>query len=120
MLQAVRRECPECRVVLTRYDWSRLWWVSSGLSGRLVQPCHECGTMLRLSAMHLLSVIGALGLLGASAALVMSGRPVLLIAALVSAILMLVGVLGTRVERAARPRIADQVAVPTLDRPPPS
>jgi CHASE2 domain-containing sensor protein len=120
MLQAIRRECPECRVTLTRYEWSRLWWVSSGLSGRLVQPCAECGTVLRLSSMHLISILGALGLIGASVALFILGWPALLVAALVFAILMLAGVLGTRVERAEKLKVTDQVAVPSLDRPPPS
>ena len=98
---SVRRECPECHVTLSRYEWSRLWWVSSGFSGRLVQPCAECGTMLRLSAMRLISLFGALGLTASSVALLTIGSPAILIGALVCALVMLGGVMGTRVEKAA-------------------
>ena len=99
MIGTVRRECPECRVTLTRYEWSRLWWVSSGLSGRLVQPCRECGTVLRLSAMRLISLLGALGLTASSIALVSLSSSSFLVAALVCALVMLGGVMGTRVEK---------------------
>ena len=57
------RQCPQCGVRLTRYEWSRLWWMSSGMSGKLVQPCQECGTKLRLSSMALVSAVAALGLI---------------------------------------------------------
>ena len=30
------RQCPECGVKLTRYEWSKLWWMSGLMSGRLV------------------------------------------------------------------------------------
>ena len=55
-----RRQCPECRVTLTRYEWSKLWWMSSMMSGRLVQPCPDCGARLRMSAMVLLSTTSAM------------------------------------------------------------
>jgi hypothetical protein len=86
-------------VTLTRYEWSRLWWVSSGLSGRLVQPCQECGALLKLSTMRLLTMVSALALILTSAAMfqVGSSQP-LLVLALACAVTMLGGVLGTRVE----------------------
>ena len=99
MLHAIRRDCPECHVVLTRYQWSRLWWMSSGLSGRLIQPCTECGALLKLSAMRLLSLCGALALIGTSMAMFVYGpSPLWLALALVCALTILAGVLGTRVE----------------------
>jgi len=68
------------------------------MSGRLVQPCSECGALLRLSVMRLLTAGGALGLLGSSVALVATGEDVLLVPALVCSILMFVGVISARVE----------------------
>jgi hypothetical protein len=103
MFQAIRKDCPECHVVLTRYQWSRLWWMSSGLSGRLVQPCSECGAQLKLSAMRLLSLIGALALIATSGVMFVGGATSLLLAvALICTLTMLVGVLGTRVESVPR------------------
>lgn len=97
-MSATRKQCPECKVTLTRYEWSRLWWLTSGLSGRLVQPCSECGALLRLSAMRVLTVLGAIGLLGSSIARFVNESDELLILALGCSILTLVGVLSTRVE----------------------
>jgi len=57
------RECPQCGVKLTRYEWSKLWWMSGLMSGRLVQPCAECGTRLRMSSMALVSSAAAIGLI---------------------------------------------------------
>jgi hypothetical protein len=99
MLHAIRKDCPECHVTLTRYQWSQLWWMSSGLSGRLVQPCSECGAKLKLSAMKLLSIAGALSLMATSGIMFMTGpTAILLAAALVCTLIMLGGVLGTRIE----------------------
>jgi hypothetical protein len=95
---ATKRQCPKCSVTLTKYEWSRLWWMSSVLSGRLVQPCSECGTKLRLSSMTLVTSAGALGLIGTSVSLFFYRSPVLLIVALVCAVVILFGVLGTRLE----------------------
>jgi len=97
-----KRQCPECKVTLTRYEWSRLWWVSSGMSGRLVQPCSECGALLRLSAMRLLTGLGALGLLVSSVALFVNRSEALLVLALIFSILIFVGVISTRVEAVLR------------------
>ena len=101
-MNPTKRQCPECKVTLTRYEWSRLWWVSSGMSGRLVQPCSECGALLRLSGMRLLTGLGALGLLGSSIARFANESQALLVLALVFAIFIFVGVLSTRVEAVRR------------------
>ena len=100
-MAATKRQCPICKVTLTRPEWSKLWWMSSGLSGRLVAPCSECGTLLRLSSSTLLVVLAAVGLLSTSTALVITHSRMLLIIALVCALILLIGVLGTRVETAA-------------------
>jgi hypothetical protein len=89
-------------VTLTRYEWSRLWWLASGMSGRLVQPCIECGALLRLSAMRLFTGVGALGLLGSSIALSIARSDGLLVVSLAFSILIFVGVLSTRVEAVRR------------------
>jgi hypothetical protein len=94
----LKKQCPECKVTLTRYEWSRLWWVSSGMSGRLVQPCSACGALLRLSAMRFLTVAGALGLLASAVARVMSQSEATLVMALFFAVVTLVGMVSTRVE----------------------
>jgi len=100
-----KRQCPNCNVTLTRYEWSRLWWMSSMMSGRLVQPCSECGTKLRLSSMTLVTGFAALGLIGSSVAVFLTRQPLLLFASLVFAIVILVGVLMTRVETAPEPPV---------------
>jgi hypothetical protein len=85
-------------VTLTQYEWSRLWWLSAGMSGRLVHPCSECGALLRLSAMRFLTVIGALGLIGASVALFTDRSDHVLGLALMFAIVTFIGAISTRVE----------------------
>ena len=116
MIRPVRKQCPECRVTLTRYEWSRLWWVSAGLSGRLVQPCSECGALLRLSAMRVLSGLGALGLIGTSALMFLQFPPSLtFVLALVCALVMLGGVLGTRVEAAPGQHVGTLPGHPEAD-----
>lgn len=93
-----RRQCPECRVTLTRYEWSRLWWMSSMMSGRLVQPCHECGARLRLSAMALLSTVSALGILAIAVLYLVYQQHVLLGIAAVLLVLLLISMMRTRIE----------------------
>jgi len=98
----MKKQCPECKVTLTRYEWSRLWWVSSGMSGRLVLPCSECGALLRLSAMRILTGLGALGLLASAVSLSFNRSEALLVMALVCSIFIFVGVVYTRVETVMR------------------
>src|SRR4051812_28470521 len=102
-MAGTRKECPNCKITLTQFRWSKLWWMSSVLSGRLVQPCAECGTLLRLSSMTLVTGIASLGLGITSVALVVTKYPVLLIVALLCTVLILVGVLGTRIETVSEP-----------------
>jgi len=94
----MRRECPECHVTLARYGWSQLWWLSTAMSGRLVHPCSGCGRLLRLSAMHTLTFVGALGLIASSIARFTTESGVMLAVALVCAVLILIGSVSTRVE----------------------
>jgi hypothetical protein len=72
------------------------------MSGRLVQPCSECGALLRLSAMRIFTFVGALGLLATSLALSVNRSESLLIVALVFSVLVFVGVVTTRVETVLR------------------
>ena len=109
-----RRQCPECRVTLTRYEWSRLWWMSSMMSGRLVQPCHECGARLRLSAMALLSTVSALGLITAAVLYIVYQQNALLWISLVLLLLLLISLLGTRLE-SLPPAMPGKQVVPPLN-----
>jgi hypothetical protein len=92
------RQCPECHVTLTRYQWSKFWWMSSVMSGRLVQPCTECGVKLRLSSMAMVSSTAALGLIGAAIAYLVRPNSILLFVALILLLLLLVTMGATRVE----------------------
>jgi hypothetical protein len=94
----MKRECPECNVTLTRFEKSRLWWLSASMSGRLVQPCSGCGRLLRLSAMHAFTAIGSLGLIALSIARVATDSQVVLVLALVCAVMIFVGMVSTRLE----------------------
>jgi hypothetical protein len=85
-------------VTLTRYQWSKLWWMSSVMSGRLVEPCAECGSRLRLSSMTLVSSTAAIGLIGTAVAYVFTHSPVLLFSALALLLVILVAMAATRVE----------------------
>jgi len=96
-MSITKKQCPACQVTLTRFERSRLWWVSSGMSGRLVHPCSACGALLHLSSMRLLTTIGALGLIGTSIARVNNESVALLLVALVFAVCILVGLISTRV-----------------------
>src|SRR4051812_29045691 len=102
-MTAAKKHCPNCRVTLTQFRWSKLWWMSSVLSGRLVQPCAECGTQLRLSSMALVTTLAAVGVVVTTAALIVTRQSMWLIVALACAVLVLVGVLGKRVEPASDP-----------------
>lgn len=108
-MAGVRKQCPNCQVTLTRFQWSKLWFMSSVLSGRLIQPCAECGTLLRLSSMTLLTSLGAMGLLVTAVGLFMSYTPWLLIIALIFTLIILTGVMGTRVETAPSSSAAPSV-----------
>lgn len=112
-----RRQCPECRVTLTKYEWSRLWWMSSMMSGRLVQPCSECGAQLRLSAMVLLATTSALGLIGTAVIYVFYPVAYLLAIALVLLALMLFAMMSTRLETAPRGIPAEAVPPPRNEPP---
>ena len=93
-----RRQCPECHVTLTRYEWSKLWWMSSMMSGRLVQPCPDCGAQLRMSAMVLLSTLSAVGLIVTAVAYIYNPMTPLLVIALVLLGLALFSMMLTRLE----------------------
>lgn len=114
-----RRQCPECHVTLTRYEWSRLWWMSSMMSGRLVQPCSECGARLRLSSMALLSTTSALGLLSTAVVYVFYQHSSLLVIALVLLLLLLIAMLATRLETVPGSRKVPAEAVPPPRNEPP-
>jgi hypothetical protein len=107
-----KRECPECHVTLTRYQWSRLWWMSSLMSGRLVQPCAECGAKLRLSAMTLVSSAAAIGLIGAAVAYLFYPSTVLLLAAMALLLVILAAMATTRVEVMPKIPLTDIGALP--------
>src|SRR5215204_862723 len=93
-----KRECPNCHITLTRYQWSKLWWMSSLMSGRLVQPCAECGSKLRLSSMTLVSSAAAIALIGASILYLMYQSWLLLFIALGLLLVILFASLAVRVE----------------------
>ena len=100
-----KRECPNCHVTLTRYQWSKLWWMSSVMSGRHVQPCEECGARLRLSSMTLISSAASLGLIGVAVAYFFYQSAmspwltnILLFVALALLLVILVAMMATRLE----------------------
>jgi hypothetical protein len=98
-----RRQCPECGVKMTRYQWSRLWWMSSFMSGRLVQPCADCGARLRLSSMTMISSVSAIGLAGVAVAYVLYPSNTLLMVALALLLVILFAMMATRVESMPAP-----------------
>jgi hypothetical protein len=93
-----KRECPNCHITLTRYQWSKLWWMSSLMSGRLVQPCAECGAKLRLSSMTLVSSAAAIGLIAAAILYLMYSSTAFLFAALGLLLVILLATMATRIE----------------------
>ena len=99
MLAKNSRKCPECGVKLTRYEWSKLWWMSGMMSGRLVQPCAECGAKLKMSSMALVSSFAALGLIVTAVLYISYDQPkYLLFVALALLLIILVAMLATRIE----------------------
>ncbi len=108
-----RRQCPECHVTLTRYEWSKLWWMSSMMSGRLVQPCPDCGARLRMSAMVLLATTAAIGLIVTAMTYIYNPMTPLLIIALLLLGLLLFSMMSTRLESVpAAPRGVPAPAIP--------
>jgi hypothetical protein len=97
------RQCPHCGVKLTRYEWSRLWWMSGLMSGRLVQPCGECGTHLRVSSMALVGSTAAVGLIVTSVLYGVYQQTLLLMIALALLLVMLVAMLASRIESVPSP-----------------
>src|SRR5262245_2941567 len=93
-----KRECPNCHITLTRYQWSKLWWMSSLMSGRLVQPCAECGAKLRLSSMTLVASTAAIGLIGSAILYLMYQNSMLLFASLGLLLVILFASMATRIE----------------------
>jgi hypothetical protein len=93
-----KRECPNCHITLTRYQWSKLWWMSSLMSGRLVQPCAECGAKLRLSSMTLVASTAAIGLIGSAILYLMYQNSLLLFASLGLLLVILFASMATRLE----------------------
>jgi len=98
-----RRQCPECGVKLTRYEWSKLWWMSGMMSGRLVQPCHECGAKLRMSSMALVSGISSVGIIGVAIMYAVYQTPILLFIALTLLLVLFTAMFVTRLEIAPSP-----------------
>jgi hypothetical protein len=94
----ISRQCPECRVKLTRYEWSKLWWMSGLMSGRLVQPCSECGARLRMSSMALVSSAAAIGLIITAILYLVYQENVLLFIALPLLLVILIAMMATRIE----------------------
>jgi hypothetical protein len=112
------RQCPQCGVKLTRYEWSKLWWMSSGMSGKLVQPCQECGTTLRLSSMALVSSIAALGLIVTAVTYIFYPASVLLFIALALLLVILIAMLATRVESIPSATATIDEKPPRISKPP--
>ena len=104
------RQCPECGVKLTRYEWSKLWWMSGMMSGRLVQPCSECGVKLRMSSMALVSSVASLGLIITAGLYLFYQLSWLLFVALTLVLVILIAMLATRLETVPSP-------IATLDPP---
>lgn len=94
----IKKQCPECHVTLTRYHWSKLWWMSSLMSGRLVRPCAECGARLRLSSMTMISSAASLALIGTAISYLLYPNTLLLLAAIGLLLVILVTMSATRVE----------------------
>jgi len=106
------RQCPECGVRMTRYEWSKLWWMSGVMSGRLVQPCTECGARLRLSSMALVSSTAALGLIASAIVYVLYPGTIVLFVALGLLLVILIAMLATRIETLPASPLSGGDAVP--------
>jgi len=97
-VSATKRQCPDCGVKLTRPQWSKLWWMSGMMSGRLVQPCTECGAKLRMSSMALVSSLASAGLIGVAVLYIFYPIPNLLFVALTLLFVIFISMLVTRIE----------------------
>jgi hypothetical protein len=82
--------------------------MSSMMSGRLVQPCPDCGARLRMSAMVLLSTTSAIGLIVTAVTYLYNPLMPLLGIALVLLGLVLFSMMSTRLERRRRRRAASR------------
>ena len=102
-VSATKRQCPECGVKLTRPQWSKLWWMSGMMSGRLVQPCAECGAKLRMSSMALVSSLAAAGLIGVAVLYIFYPQANLLFVALTLLLVIFISMLVTRIETVPSP-----------------
>jgi hypothetical protein len=89
--------------------------MSSMMSGRLVQPCHECGARLRLSSMALLSTVSAIGLITTATLYLFYQQNPFLWIALVLLLLLLVSMLATRLETVPSTSPAKHVVPPARD-----
>ena len=112
------RKCPECGIRMTRYEWSKLWWMSSGMSGRLVQPCTECGAKLRLSSMALVSSLSAAGLIITAVMYLIYQSSIFLFVALALLLVILVAMLATRIEAVPAPAAPIDPKPPRINKPP--
>ena len=89
------------------------------MSGRLVQPCTECGARLKLSSMALLTTISAFGLIGTSVIYLFYQDNYLLWIALVFLLLMLIAMMATRLEAVPQASSVPKDAVPPPRNEPP-
>jgi hypothetical protein len=75
--------------------------MSGIMSGRLVQPCAECGAKLRMSSMAVVSSLAALGLIVTAVVYVWADpawRDYLLLVALGLLLVILIAMLASRIE----------------------
>jgi hypothetical protein len=72
--------------------------MSGLMSGRLVQPCKECGARLRMSSMALVSSAASMGLIIVAILYIVYQEKVLLFIALPLLLLILIAMLATRIE----------------------
>lgn len=93
----MRKECPKCRASI---GWSERLRMSRILRRRASAPCPGCGTPLRYSATQYLSHVAALGLIASSLVLWAYDAVWLAWVNLPLSILLLAGVLATRLEAA--------------------
>jgi hypothetical protein len=72
--------------------------MSGMMSGRLVQPCAECGAKLRMSSMALVSSLASVGLIGVAGFYIFYPHRNLLFVALTLLLVIFVAMLVTRIE----------------------
>ena len=88
------------------------------MSGRLVQPCTECGARLKLSSMALLTTLSAFGLITTAIIYVFYQDNYLLWIALVFLLLMLIAMLATRLEAVPGSTLPPAAVPPPRNEPP--